>query len=245
LELRRLARLKDKLLKVGTHDLRNMLTTTISCAEMLEEHARPGTTITDQLFEIILRSHRIAFDIRKTVSDFLEFHSFHEGKFHLTLEPVDLNRIAEWVVDNNFDYARGKKIGLCLEVDAGLPRVQADEARLKQVVENLVGNAIKFGPAGSSVIVRTFLEGEVGILEVSDSGPGLTPPERDKVFSEPGKLSTEPTGGEKGLGLGLMICREIVSLHGGSIDMRNNPQGGATFWFELPLERQDRVSSSA
>jgi signal transduction histidine kinase len=111
----------------------------------------------------------------------------------------------------------------------------ADETRLAQVIQNLVGNAIKFCPADTTVIVRSCIQGDSVIFEVCDSGPGLTEADLAKVFMKYARLSNKPTGGEKSSGLGLAICKHLVALQEGTIGVHNNPDRGATFWFSLPI----------
>src|SRR5205085_2296627 len=109
-------------------------------------------------------------------------------------------------------------------------------ARLSQVANNFVGNAIKFSPKGSGVaVVRTRSENDLVVLEVSDAGPGLKEDDLLKAFGKYARLSNRPTGGEKSSGLGLAICKQMVEMHGGQVGVRNNPEGGATFWFSLPV----------
>jgi signal transduction histidine kinase len=108
--------------------------------------------------------------------------------------------------------------------------------RLAQVVNNLVGNAIKFCREKSMVTVKTSVQNNAVILEVCDSGPGLTDADLAKVFSKYSRLSNKPTGGEKSSGLGLAICKQMIELQGGTIGVRNNPDRGATFWFSMPIE---------
>ena len=97
-----------------------------------------------------------------------------------------------------------------------------------------MGNAIKFSPAGSRVAVRLSLDGDAVLLEVADGGPGLSDEAKGRAFQKYARLGNSPTGGEKSSGLGLSICKQLVELHGGRIGVRDNPGGGARFWFRLP-----------
>ena len=86
------------------------------------------------------------------------------------------------------------------------------------------------------MIARTSCNDGSVLVEVTDSGPGLTSEDQEKLFMKYAKLSNKPTGGEKSSGLGLAICKKIVTLHEGRIGARNNPGGGSTFWFEVPRD---------
>jgi signal transduction histidine kinase len=103
------------------------------------------------------------------------------------------------------------------------------------VVDNLVGNAVKFSPTGARVRLRAYRTESVAGLEVRDTGPGLRPEDFPRLFMKHARLSNRPTGGEHSSGLGLFICKLLVAQHGGRIGARNAEGGGAIFWFELPL----------
>jgi signal transduction histidine kinase len=150
---------------------------------------------------------------------------------------INVNDIAHEAKDSNNEYAANKEMEIVLELNPELPVIQADSARLTQVVRNFVSNAIKFGTRGSKVTIRTKSDRDTLTLEVSDTGHGLSEDDMKKVFSPYSKLTSKPTGGEKSSGLGLSIAKQMVDLHGGLIGVHNNPGGGATFWFSLPFEQ--------
>jgi signal transduction histidine kinase len=104
------------------------------------------------------------------------------------------------------------------------------------VLANFIGNAIKYGAKGGTVHLSAETADKNVTIEVRDDGPGIPPPELDRLFTKYGRLTNRPTGGEKSSGLGLFIAKQIIDLHGGSIGARNNnnPASGATFWFSLP-----------
>jgi signal transduction histidine kinase len=173
--------------------------------------------------------------MQNIIEDFLDFQALQDGRFSLNKAAVSLNDIAHDAKDSNNEYASSKDVELVLELNPDLPQLKGDSARLAQVVRNFVSNAIKFGPRGSRVVIRTKTDTDCVVLEVSDSGVGLTDEDMIKVFDQYAKLSNKPTGGEKSSGLGLSIAKQMVDLHGGKIGVYNNPGGGATFWFSLPL----------
>ena len=94
-----------------------------------------------------------------------------------------------------------------MHCEKGLPHIMADEFRLMQVLENLIGNALKFGPPGSRTHIAVRLDADSVLCEVADTGPGIPQQDIDKLFSEFSTLSNRPTGNEKSTGLGLSICR--------------------------------------
>ena len=110
---------------------------------------------------------------------------------------------------------------------------------LEQLVDNLLSNAVKYSPPGSTVTVLVNRDASQSacIFSFRDEGPGIPENERDKLFKDFGRLSVQPTGGEKRTGLGLAICRQIVEAHKGTIEARNLPQRGCDFRVTLPEKR--------
>jgi signal transduction histidine kinase len=113
-----------------------------------------------------------------------------------------------------------------------------DRQQIRRVVDNLIGNAMKFTPSSGKVSVWIRrIPGSV-CLEINDTGPGIPEKEAGRLFQEFGKTSNVPTGGEKSTGLGLSICQRIVSAHSGHITFENLPEGGARFSVILPAIQQ-------
>ena len=110
----------------------------------------------------------------------------------------------------------------------------ADPHRLRQVIDNLISNAIKFSPPGSTVQVSAQRMPSGWRINVQDEGPGVTPSDRERLFQDFARLSARPTGGEKSTGLGLAITRRVVEAHNGQIGVDSEPGHGANFWFTLP-----------
>ena len=115
--------------------------------------------------------------------------------------------------------------------------VHADDQRIEQVLLNLLSNAIKFTPEGGAINVRACQDGERLVVNVQDSGPGIPNEEKRKLFVPYYQPSTDRSG-LPGLGLGLVICKQIVELHGGSIWVQSEVGSGSTFSFSLPLSEK-------
>ena len=115
--------------------------------------------------------------------------------------------------------------------------VRIDLTKIKQVVDNLLSNSVKYSPPGS-VITALVWRNDLGThcnFAIRDQGPGIPDDERDKLFKDFSRLSVQPTGGEKSTGLGLAICRKIVEAHGGTIVAENLPDRGCEFRVSLPI----------
>lgn len=232
LTLRHLKELNDKLLSIASHDLKKPLFVMRDIALNLQNEL-PPTTLASHREALALLLQSVDY-MQKLVEESLDLRAIESGHIKLARVPTNINEIARQTIERNTDYARKKNISLRAELAQGLPSVKADDIRLAQVLDNLVGNAIKFSPAGAAACVRTRVERGAIVLEVSDNGPGLNAEDSGQLFTEYAHLHNRPTGGEKSTGLGLAICKELIHLHGGEIGARNNDGGGSTFWFRLP-----------
>jgi signal transduction histidine kinase len=125
---------------------------------------------------------------------------------------------------------------ISVEVDAepGLPQVAADGDKLRQVLTNLVDNAIKYSPDGGHVHVLVARSGNRVRFQVQDEGLGIPPSEQSRIFEKFFRLDPQLTRGVGGTGLGLYICRELVERMNGRIGVNSDGRSGSTFWFELP-----------
>jgi two-component system, sensor histidine kinase and response regulator len=237
LQLKNLSQLKDEFLRIASHDLKNPLSTILMSAHIIRDKVPPGTEMTEQFHNMMSFIVRRGEEMQRIVRDFLDFQAMEDGKLSLEVAPTNLNEIADEVIQMNTDYATSKDISLLAELDTALPILNIDRARLSQVTQNMVGNAIKFSPKGAVTVIRTRMDNGSAMLEVKDSGPGLSEDDLGKVFAKYSRLSNKPTGGESSSGLGLAICKQMVDLHGGSIGVYNNQDQGATFWFSIPLPK--------
>src|SRR6185295_19405403 len=148
---------------------------------------------------------------------------------------ADIGAIVRQAVAHSTGFAKSRDGELHMEFERDLPNIRVDDARVMQVLENLLDNAIRYSPPGSKTTVRTNRDGDWILCEVADSGPGIPKKDMGLLFKEYVRISSSDSE-RKGAGLGLAICFEIVLLHDGEIGARNNPEHGATFWFRLPID---------
>lgn len=233
-ELRRLGQLKSRFLATAAHDLKNPLTTVLILLEQITEAAGSGDAGSLQ------RRHagRIRDSVNRMlgiIQAILDSAAHEAGDLPLTLGPVDLAGLAQTVLEDNRDYAHSKQIELALKLEAPEVAALADPGRMRDVLDNLVNNAIKFSPARRRVELRVGRSGNRALLEVQDEGPGLTEEDCRLAFTPYQRLSARPTGNEVSTGLGLSIVKHLAELQRGSVKVSCTPGQGATFTVELPL----------
>ncbi|MFO7785575.1 MAG: ATP-binding protein [Desulfatiglandales bacterium] len=164
--------------------------------------------------------------LESMVKDMLDF-----GRpLELRLQEEDLNRLADECLQACRPIAENRGVGLQKKLNSEMPSLPLDENRMKQVLMNLITNAVQASSPGDSVLVETRKNRYGVVLEVADSGSGIPEEDRDKIF-EP-FYSTK----KEGTGLGLPIVKKIMEAHGGSISLHSNPEGGVTFSVWLPAE---------
>ena len=164
------------------------------------------------------------------------------GQLELALADYSIKDVVYSVVSAVEPLALEKGLKLEVDVAAGLPPGHGDEARLRQVLLNLVGNALKFTEAGFVRVSATVADGELRV-SVQDSGPGIAEADRAKIFEEFQQADGASTRTKGGTGLGLSIARRIVELHGGRIGVESVLGAGATFSFALPLHSKEAANA--
>lgn len=235
----------EEFFHIASHDLKKPLSLIADVAEVLGDSLKEPGTVLDDVRDMVELIRSSANNMQQLINDYLDLKVLDHGQFRLNLGSVDIHQILEKVMGLDRDYARSKDIHLELELGQGLPATLADPQRLQQVLSNLVGNAIKFSPQATRILIRTYRLGEQIAVDIIDQGPGLTDDDREQLFMKYASLSNKPTGGETSTGLGLSICKMIMDAHAGSIEAKNNPDRGATFSIKLPVATTAMTQESA
>jgi len=225
---------KNRFLGMAAHDLRNPLASIRGIAEFLREGA-VGPLTTDQL-DLIETIHGASTSMLDMVNELLDVATIESGELKLNRGKHDLAELVAKAVALINREAGKKGTQIVFEHPPGPVITQIDPAKMKQVVDNLISNGVKYSPPGSTITATVMRDDahQRCILAVRDQGPGIPENERDKLFKDFSRLSSQPTGGEKSTGLGLAICRKIVDAHQGTIVAENLPQGGCEFRVTLP-----------
>lgn len=225
--------LKSRLLQMASHDLKVPLTALNATAGLIARAPADAANVRRLAAGIQADTARM----RTLVRDFLDASAMEEGNLQLHTTEVDLAELAHHAVESLRPIAAQKEQQLALlPPTAPVPRVFADPERLRQVFDNLIGNALKFSPLGGAVTLALGEAGGWAFAEVRDSGPGLGPADFAKIFAPYQRLSAQPTGeGEDSTGLGLFIARELLTLQGGRLEVQSQPGRGAVFRVLLPV----------
>lgn len=171
------------------------------------------------------------------LNDLLDVARLDTGKLHMELSLAAIQAVVERAITMMLPMANSAKIDLSYQVDPALPDMMMDMRRIMQVLTNLIGNALKFTPAGGRVAVRVTQlppEQDGVLIAVHDTGRGIAPELRSRIFERLYQAREEDEVFEGGLGLGLYICREVIKLHRGEIWVESTPGEGSTLFFTLP-----------
>jgi signal transduction histidine kinase len=168
------------------------------------------------------------------INDILDLAVIEAGRMVLDIEPVSVKGIVDSVLQLTGEWARGQELQLEADVPADIGIIQADERRLKHALFNLVGNAIKFTPAGGRVAISARRDGAQMALAVEDTGMGIPDEDAKRVFDSFVR-GNDKHGRPAGAGLGLALVRSLIELHGGRVEMQSKPKIGTKVTCWLPL----------
>jgi signal transduction histidine kinase len=229
--------MKDRLLSHVSHELRTPLTALHQFVTILRDGL--AGNINAEQKEYLGIALKNANQLNEMIEDLLESTRIDSGKMLFHPEAVSLPVIMDEIRLTLRSMASDKKISLTVDMDADLPRLYADPVRVRQVLLNLLDNALKFTPEGGAIKVRGELFGrDPGFVcvSVTDTGPGISPEGQKNLFKRLYQEDSAGTSSRKGLGLGLYISKEIISRHHGNIWVDSQPGRGTTFYLTLPVE---------
>ncbi len=228
-ELRRLSALRADFVSLVSHELRSPMAAVIGAARTLQDRWRELTPEQRASFLALIsdETSRLA----TLIGDVLDTSRIEAGTFTYAFTDVDL---AELVRETVSTAGLGQdEVDVVAHASESVPRVRGDRERLKQILLNLIENAVKYSPAGGRVDVNAWSDNGRVRVAVEDCGPGIPREQQGLIFEKFGRANVG--GGKPGSGLGLFIARSIAEAHGGTLDVRSAPGQGATFTLELPL----------
>lgn len=231
-------RLKSDFLATMSHELRTPLNSIIGFSEVLSS--------SDQLNE---RQKRYATNIQSSgkmllgmINDILDLAKIESGKMEVRTEDFSIRDVCEALISLTRPIADRKNIDLECRLDEAIPLLRQDSGKLRQILYNLISNAIKFTPEGGRVSVRVRTDGKFVVVDVTDTGIGIAEEDREKIFEKfrqaggPGHEDNVLTREHQGTGLGLSIVRELARLLGGDVRLESTPGQGSTFTIRLPMQ---------
>ena len=231
---------KDQFLAVLSHELRTPLSAILGWTQLLL--AKPTTPEQRRGLEVIERNARAQAQL---IEDLLDVSSIISGHLRLELETVDLRQVMTAATASVRPAADSAQLSLELTVpDTSVP-VLGDANRLQQIALNLLGNAVKFTPAGGQIRVRLEVEQGVARFSVRDTGEGISPEMLSRIFDPFRQGSASRKRRARGLGLGLAIVRQLAEAHGGKAEAHSDGKGlGAVFSIQLPLKQAEELAAA-
>lgn len=241
-----LVRLRDDFVSGVSHELRTPLAQIRLFADLLESgRLATGEQRSRSVRIINEESRRLTW----LVENILHFSRSQRGAGRIAPQPVEAAPLVREIVDAFAPLARAREVSFQVFADPNVV-VRADADAVRQILLNLLDNAVKYGPHGQTVAVRVELRGLALRVSVDDRGPGVPWDERGRVWEPYRRLARDAEGATGGSGIGLAVVKDLVELHGGRVGVGEGPGGGARFWFELPYamhagpSSEDAVSAS-
>jgi signal transduction histidine kinase len=228
---------KSQFLANMSHELRTPLNSVLGFAEMLADGLYGD--LPERANTALGKVQANGKHLLGLINDVLDLSKIEAGQLTLTLDDYAVAQVVQSVVVGTESLARAKGVSLLATAVDGLPMGYGDERRITQVLLNLVGNALKFTDKGSVVISARALNGSFEI-DVRDTGPGIAPDQRERIFEEFQQGDDSSTRKKGGTGLGLAISKRIVEMHGGTIGVESELGNGSTFRVILPVRAEER-----
>ena len=222
-------RAREEIVGVVSHDLRNPVAAVKMLSRTLLRPPESGAPPAHETIELISQA---AEQMDALIRDLLDVNRLDAGKLAIASVAVDPSALLTDALQTLRPLVEEKGISLDLQNETGLPKVMADSERIQQVLSNLVGNAIKFSPTGSKIVVAPRRDGDQVIISVVDDGRGILAEHLPRVFDRYWQSSRTD---RQGAGLGLAIAKGIVEAHGGRIWIESRPGEGTTASFSLPF----------
>ncbi|MBN2303043.1 MAG: hypothetical protein JXQ72_01110 [Anaerolineae bacterium] len=234
IQLREANELKNRFLANMSHELRTPLNSIIGYSELLllNTYGNLGDVQTDRLKKVARNAHHLL----ELINDILDLSKIEAGRLELSLEPLAISTVIEAVLSEVTLKASQKGITIRSDYDGALPDIMAAPMRVRQIVTNLIGNAIKFTDTGS-ITVTARHDPQQGVVQVAitDTGIGIPADHLGTIFDEFRQVDESYTRQYEGTGLGLAITKLLVELHGGTISVKSEVGQGSTFIFTLPV----------
>ncbi|MEF2231293.1 MAG: ATP-binding protein [Pseudodesulfovibrio sp.] len=230
--LRREEAMRADFIAMLSHEIRTPLTSMREAVDLIRTGAFGEVNDRQQRFLTIAQEEAVR--LTDLLARLMTVSRMEAGSLELAVEPVDCAELVASALERMAPAARAAGVELAADLPEKPVRCACDREHVRQVLLNLIGNAVKFSPAGETVAVSLDADGTSALFTVRDHGPGVAEDERERIFRKYYR-AREVRDGVDGAGLGLAIARSIVEAHGGRIGLENGPGKGAAFHFSIPL----------
>ena len=229
-------RMRDIFLSVAAHELRTPLTSLLGYTQLVERRAARASTISDRDRQALRVVADQATRLSKMVTSLLDISRLQLGQLSIEPMPLDLGALAARLVEETRPLLSQHSIEYI--GTRALVLISGDELRLEQALQNLIQNAVKYSPDGGAIIVRVACDATRASVAVTDSGIGIPPEALSQLFQRFYRAPNVDPQHISGLGVGLYVVKEIVELHGGTVDVSSEVGAGSTFTLSIPLLAQ-------
>tara|TARA_B110000305_G_C19444691_1_gene644072 strand:+ start:674 stop:1810 length:1137 start_codon:yes stop_codon:yes gene_type:complete len=230
-KLRELVNDKNEFIGMASHELRSPLSSIMGILQiMMEDEETSKEQIEDDLNVMFAASEQML----NLINNLLNVNLMDEGKLIVNSDIVNLNEVVASTVQTYSNRAEAKEQKILIETDGELEPVYVDPILLMQVIGNLITNAVKFSPKGTTISVRVKRKAGNVVCEIADEGPGFTKEDFGKIFQKFSKLSARPTARESSNGLGLSIVKRLTEVMNGTVECESESVKGATFTLSFP-----------
>ncbi len=228
-ERKKIDELKDDFIGMVSHELKTPLTVVLGALNAATSNNIPPQEVKELLDDAAWGAETMS----DVVDNLLEFSRWQANRLMLSTQPLDVASVINRVI-RQFGRKQSSR-EMVADISSDLPVVNADLVRIERVLENLIGNAIKYSPEGAQVRITARTGPECLVIGVHDRGIGIAAVDQSKLFQRFQRLETTMEASLQGVGLGLVVCRRLVEAHGGRIWVESEPGKGSSFYFTLPL----------
>ncbi len=233
------ARMKNEFVSTVSHELRTPLTSIKGYVDLiLDGDAGEISDIQREFLSIVKENSDRLVDL---INDMLDLSRIESGRIHLKVEPLEVEDVTAGALDTFRAVLAQSDRSIEVDIEPDLPLIVADRDRVRQVLINLVSNALKYSPEGGPVLARVARDNEQVRFSVTDHGLGISEPDQKLLFTKFYRVDSAMTREIGGTGLGLSICKSIIELLGGEIGVDSAFGEGSTFWFTLPTAPDELI----
>ncbi|BET65380.1 hybrid sensor histidine kinase/response regulator [Opitutales bacterium ASA1] len=242
-QLQELNRLKNEFMGMAAHDIRNPLASVMACADLVETIAESAPPEKIRMFAGQISG--AARRINAIITNLLDVNAIDSGQRRMSIQSHDLVAVVARVAQQNAIKADSKNIAIKLPPHSVSRFAAIDESAAEQVLDNIISNAVKYSPPGTTVTIHLSDSAEAVRVDVVDQGPGLSPEDQAKMFGKFCRLAPKPTAGEPSTGLGLWIVKQLTESMHGTIRCTSALGQGSTFTVTWPARPAASAAASA